>query len=110
MTTSVGPPSPASRQRLDKWHWRARVVRTRATAAELAASGHVRINGQRAQQAAKPVSLGDVVTIALHDRVRVLEVRGFSERRGPFSQASNLYREIAADGATPNRRSDSASD
>ncbi len=103
-------PAPASRQRLDKWLWHARIVRTRAAAAELAASGYVRINGVRAQQTAKPVSLGDIVTIALHDRVRVLEVLGFSERRGPFSEASKLYREIDGDGATPDRRSDPASE
>jgi ribosome-associated heat shock protein Hsp15 len=110
MTRPDAPPAPASRQRLDKWLWHARVVRTRAAAAELAASGYVRINALRAQQAAKPVSLGDIVTIALPHRVLVLEVLGFSERRGPFSEASKLYREIDRDGATPDRRSDPPSD
>ena len=38
---------PLDRQRVDKWLWHARVVRTRAGAAALTASGHVRINGQR---------------------------------------------------------------
>jgi ribosome-associated heat shock protein Hsp15 len=85
-------------------------VRTRAAAAELAASGHVRINTLRAQQAAKPVSLGDIVTIALPHRVLVLEVLGFSQRRGPVAEASKLYREIDSDGAMPDRRSDAASD
>ncbi len=103
MTTAEDATSTASRQRLDKWLWHARVVRTRSAAAELAASGYVRINGVRAQQAAKPVIPGDVVTIALRDRVLVLEVIGFSERRGSFVEASKLYREIGADGATPNR-------
>ncbi|WP_298357960.1 RNA-binding S4 domain-containing protein [Rhodoblastus sp.] len=100
----------APRQRLDKWLWHARVARTRATAAELAASGYVRINGRRAQQAAKPVSMGDIVTIALPHRVRVLEVLGLSQRRGSFSDASKLYREIDSDGATLDRQSDPASD
>src|SRR5437868_4827680 len=35
------------RQRIDKWLWHARVVRTRSAAALLAASGHVRLNSQR---------------------------------------------------------------
>ena len=100
----------APRQRLDKWLWHARVARTRAAAAELAVSGYVRINNRRAQQAAKPVSMGDIVTIALPHRVRVLEVLGFSERRGSFSDASKLYREIDADRALPDRQSDPASD
>ncbi len=110
MMTGLAKKSAASRQRLNKWLWHARVVRTRTAAAELAASGFVRINGLRAQQAAKPVSIGDIVTIALPHRVRVLEVLGFSERRGAFSDASKLYREIDADDATPDRRSDPASD
>lgn len=103
MTTAQGGASTASRQRLDKWLWHARVARTRPAAAELAASGYVRINGVRAQQAAKPVARGDIVTIALRDRVLVLEVIGFSERRGSFAEASKLYREIGADGVTPDR-------
>ena len=43
-----GTRTPAlDRQRIDKWLWHARVVRTRSAAAALAASGHVRVNGQR---------------------------------------------------------------
>jgi ribosome-associated heat shock protein Hsp15 len=91
------------RQRLDKWLWHARVVKTRTAAAELVTSGYVRINGNRAQQAAKLVALGDIVTIALSRRVVVLEVLGFSERRGPFAEASKLYRAIDPDGVTPDR-------
>jgi len=91
-----------TRQRLDKWLWHARVVRTRAAAAELAKSGYVRVNGVRAQQAAKPVTAGDIITIALDRSIRVLEVLGFSERRGPYSEAATLYREIDSDGANQN--------
>ena len=35
------------RQRIDKWLWHARVVRTRPAAAGLATSGRVRVNGVR---------------------------------------------------------------
>ena len=83
-----------TRLRLDKWLWFARVVRTRALAQELAAGGHVRINGQRAEAAAKPVKLGDVLTIALPTRVRVLKVLDVAERRGPASEAEMLYEEL----------------
>ena len=51
------------RQRIDKWLWHARVVRTRSAAAALAASGHVRINGQRIDAASRAVRPGDVVTV-----------------------------------------------
>ena len=82
------------RQRIDKWLWHARVVRTRAAAAALAASGHVRINGQRIVSPARPVRAGDVVTVALPRAVRVLKVTDFTERRGSPNHARLLWEEL----------------
>ena len=78
------------RQRIDKWLWHARIVRTRPAAAALAASGHVRINGRRVVAASHAVWLGDVVTGARERAVRVLKVVGFAERRGSAAAASTL--------------------
>lgn len=83
------------RQRIDKWLWHARIVRTRSAAAALAASGHVRLNGTRVDAPAKPVKAGDVVTIALDARVRVLKVTGFAVRRGAAEQGRALYEDMA---------------
>jgi ribosome-associated heat shock protein Hsp15 len=85
---------PPGKTRLDKWLWFARVVKTRTIAQDLAASGHVRINGQRAEGAAKAVKIGDVLTIALPSRVRVLKVLDMAERRGPASNTKALYQEL----------------
>ena len=79
------------RQRIDKWLWHARIVRTRSAAAALAASGHVRINGHRIDAPSSPVRAGDVVTVALDRAVRVLRVRDFSERRGSADEAGRLW-------------------
>ena len=90
------------RQRIDKWLWHARLVRTRSAAAALAASGHVRLNGARIVAPAKPVKRGDVVTIALDARVRVLKVTGFAPRRGAAEAGRALYEDLApADPAGP---------
>ena len=78
------------RQRIDKWLWHARVVRTRADAAALAAAGYVRINGRRVDGPSRAVRPGDVVTVALDRTVRVLKVVAFAERRGSASQARVL--------------------
>jgi ribosome-associated heat shock protein Hsp15 len=78
------------RQRIDKWLWHARVVRTRSAAAALAASGHVRINGQRVAAPSQAVRTGDVVTVALDRAVHVLKVLNFSERRGSADAACRL--------------------
>jgi ribosome-associated heat shock protein Hsp15 len=86
----------ADRQRIDKWLWHARVVRTRSAAAALAAAGHVRINGQRIDAPGRSVRAGDVVTVALDRSVRVLKVLGFSERRGDAAAARVLCRDLQA--------------
>ena len=82
------------RQRIDKWLWHARVVRTRSAAAALAASGRVRVNGQRIDAASRAVRAGDVVTVALDRTVRVLKVLGFSDRRGSAEAARILYDDV----------------
>ncbi len=87
------------RQRIDKWLWHARVVRTRPAAAGLATSGRVRINGQRIDGASRAVRPGDVVTVALDGCVRVLKVAGFVERRGSADVARGLYEELDTSGA-----------
>jgi ribosome-associated heat shock protein Hsp15 len=93
-----GPPHglTGDRQRIDKWLWHARVVRTRPDAAGLATSGRVRINGQRIDGAGRPVRPGDVITVALDGRVRVLKVAGFLERRGSADAARRLYEDLDA--------------
>ncbi|MCC8939794.1 Heat shock protein 15 [Bradyrhizobium ivorense] len=82
------------RQRLDKWLWHARVVKARTSAAELVASGHVRINGTREKSPGHAIKLGDVVTVALDNSVRVLKVVGFAERRGDAASARVLYDDL----------------
>ena len=83
------------RQRIDKWLWHARIVRTRSAAAVLATSGHVRLNGARVDAPAKAVKAGDVVTVALDARVRVLKVTAFAERRGAAEVGRALYEDLA---------------
>jgi ribosome-associated heat shock protein Hsp15 len=82
------------RQRIDRWLWHARVVRTRTAAAALAGGGHVRLNGERIDAASRQVKAGDVVTVALDRTVRVMRVAGFAERRGSAARAQELYEDI----------------
>jgi ribosome-associated heat shock protein Hsp15 len=83
-----------TRQRIDKWLWHARVVRTRTAAAALTTAGNVRLNGQRVTASSQPVKLGDVVTVALDRTVRVLKVTGFAERRGDANAARLLCEDL----------------
>jgi ribosome-associated heat shock protein Hsp15 len=91
------------RQRIDKWLWHARVVRTRTAATALTNAGHVRVNGERAGGASRAVRVGDVVTVALDRTVRVLRVIGFAERRGPAAAALSLLEDLTPRPAAPAR-------
>ena len=93
--------APPDRQRIDKWLWHARVVRTRSAAAELVTTGHVRINGARVAMASRAVRLGDVVTIALDRRVRLLKVTGYAARRGSAEDARGLFEDLTPASAGP---------
>lgn len=84
----------SDRQRIDKWLVYARVVKTRTLGQALAISGHVRLNGRKVDDPAQPVKAGDVLTIGLHGRVRVLKVLDFAERRGSATVASALYEDL----------------
>jgi ribosome-associated heat shock protein Hsp15 len=84
----------AARQRIDRWLWHARIVRTRADAAALTTDGHVRVNGARVVAPGREVKCGDVVTIALDRRVRVLKICGFAARRGDAAVAATLYVDV----------------
>ena len=87
------------RQRLDKWLWFARFAKTRTLAAKLVTSGFVRLNGQRTDNAAKAVAIGDVVTVALAWTTLVVRIEGLGERRGPATEARQLYADLDRDNA-----------
>ena len=82
------------RQRIDKWLWHARVVRTRSAAAELVTSGLVRLNRERITAPSRLVRADDVITVALDRQVRILKVAGFAERRGDAEAGRVLYADL----------------
>jgi ribosome-associated heat shock protein Hsp15 len=70
------------------------VVRTREAAASLASAGYIRVNSVRVDAPGRLVRAGDVITVALDQRVRVLKVTGFAERRGAAPTAASLYEDL----------------
>ncbi|MEM9332537.1 MAG: RNA-binding S4 domain-containing protein [Pseudomonadota bacterium] len=86
---------PQKTQRLDKWLWHARFVKTRSLAQKLISTGNVRIDRQKITSSSKPVKIGNVLTVSLSGKVRVVEILGLASRRGPFVEASQLYQEKA---------------
>jgi ribosome-associated heat shock protein Hsp15 len=83
------------RQRLDRWLWHARVVKTRDLAKSLIEGGHVRVDRERETRAGHAVKRGETLTITLPGRIRVLKILGFVERRGSAEVASRLYEDLS---------------
>jgi ribosome-associated heat shock protein Hsp15 len=81
-------------QRLDKWLWCARFMRARTDCAALVGQGSVRINRQPTDKAHARLRLGDVLTVPVHGRVRVVRVLALAARRGPAADAAGLYEEL----------------
>lgn len=63
-------------------------------AAELVESGHVRLNRARVTKPSHILRIDDVLTITVHDHVRVLRVKDLGTKRGPFAQACQLYEDL----------------
>lgn len=83
-----------AKQRIDKWLFFARVVKSRSLAAKLAVGGKVRVNRDKIEQAAHQVKVGDVLTITLDRRILVYRVLAPGERRGPAPEAQLLYEDL----------------
>ena len=96
------------RQRIDKWLYFARVVKSRSLAAKLARSGRVRVNGDKIDQPSRQVARDDVLTITLDRKILVLKVLGPGERRGPYPEAKTLYEDLSPPPASGDRKATSA--
>ena len=82
--------------RLDKFLWFARIVKTRGLAQTLAEEGRIRLSGRRIDRPATPVRVGDVLSFAVHGKVRVIKVAALPVRRGPPAEAKLLYSELTS--------------
>ncbi|WP_298214198.1 RNA-binding S4 domain-containing protein [Acidocella sp.] len=80
--------------RLDKFLVFARFCKTRAVAEALVAQGGVRINRQPTDKLHARLRPGDVLTLALPQGVKVVEVLLLPERRSSAPLAQSCYREI----------------
>ncbi len=90
----MADPAAPSWQRLDKWLFCARVRRSRNDCARLVADGWVRVNRRVVEKPDFRLRIGDVLTFATGQEVRVLRVVAFAQRRLGPAPARALYEEI----------------
>lgn len=88
-------PDAEDRHRIDKWLWQVRLFKTRSLAAEAVTGGKVRLDDERVKPA-RPVRVGQRVSITLAERAIEVQVIGLPTRRASAPQAQACYTETAA--------------
>lgn len=77
--------------RIDLWLWYARFFKSRSLAARAVKGSRMRLNRQVIKKVSQPLRVGDVLTIPWNGEIRVIEIAALGERRGPASEARQLY-------------------
>jgi ribosome-associated heat shock protein Hsp15 len=83
------------KQRLDKWLFFSRAVKSRTLAQKLIEAGAVRVNAERTQHTDHQVGAGDVLTMTIHERLLVWKILDAGTRRGPAAEAQSLYEDLS---------------
>jgi ribosome-associated heat shock protein Hsp15 len=83
-------------RRLDQWLWFARLVKSRSLAARLCVAGVVIVNGMAVRKPNHMLRIGDILAAPQGAFCRKVRVLSLGTRRGPASEARNLYEESAA--------------
>ena len=97
-------PAAADSLRLDKWLWYARFFKTRANATRAISGGRFRLDGEVMSKPHRAAQPGQVLTFTQGDRVRVIRVVALGTRRGPASEAVELYEDLSPE--IPKRRTE----
>ncbi|WP_421762347.1 RNA-binding S4 domain-containing protein [Devosia sp.] len=83
------------KQRLDKWLFFSRAVKSRTLAQKLIETGAVRVNSDRTVHTDHKVGAGDVLTMTVHERLLVWRILDPGSRRGPATEAVLLYEDLS---------------
>ncbi|SFV36965.1 ribosome-associated heat shock protein Hsp15 [Devosia crocina] len=92
----AGPGETGShKERLDRFLFFSRAVKSRTLAQKLIETGAIRVNSERTERSDHKVGAGDVLTMSLHGRILVWRILDPGTRRGPASEAQGLYEDIS---------------
>ena len=83
--------------RLDTWLWYARFYKSRSLSSKAILSGKLRLNSNKIIKPAAKVKINDVLTINHINMVRIIQVQSLGSRRGPASEAQELYNDLSGD-------------
>ncbi len=91
----TGPGETLRKERLDRFLFFSRAVKSRTLAQKIIESGAIRINSDKTDKSDHKVGAGDVLTMSLHGRIVVWRILDPGMRRGPASEAQGLYENLS---------------
>jgi ribosome-associated heat shock protein Hsp15 len=91
----TGPGETLRKERLDRFLFFSRVVKSRTLAQKVIEAGAIRVNSEKTDRTDHKVGSGDVLTMSLHGRILVWRILDPGTRRGPASEAHGLYEDIS---------------
>lgn len=91
----TGPGDGLRKERLDRFLFFARAIKSRTLAQKLIEAGAVRVNSEKTERSDHRVGVGDVLTMSLHGRILVWRIVDPGTRRGPASEAQGLYEDLS---------------
>jgi ribosome-associated heat shock protein Hsp15 len=80
--------------RLDIYLYYIRIFKSRSIATKFVLTNRLRISGHVTQKPHKMISIGDVLTMTINNNIKVLKVLDIPNRRGPYSESLNFYKDI----------------
>jgi len=86
---------PVRKERLDKFLFFSRALKSRTLAQKVIETGAIRVNSERTVKSDLKVGAGDVLTMALHNRIVIWRILDCGVRRGPAPEAALLYEDIS---------------
>ena len=86
---------PIRKERLDKFLFFARAIKSRTLAQKFIETGAVGVNSERTDRSDHKVGAGDVLTMALHNRIVIWRIIDCGTRRGPAPEAQGLYQDLS---------------
>jgi ribosome-associated heat shock protein Hsp15 len=77
--------------RIDNLLWFLRLAASRSFAQQWVLDGRIRLNGRRIEKPGTSIKAGDVLTLPMRSRVKVIEILALPDRRGPAEEAQSCY-------------------
>jgi len=81
--------------RLDLYLFYIRIFKSRNLASKFIYSNRLRVSDKVTQKPHKLISISDILTFTIHDRIKVLEVIDIPMRRGSYVDSLNYYNDIS---------------